>query len=80
MGTQPARPPPTTPEEVAAFIADMENPALPPPANNQLLRLNEVIERWERKIANGEAEDMPSAPPTLTRQNAQHYEFNSDCQ
>ena len=68
---QHARTPPAN-----EFIADMENPALPPPVNNRILRVNSVIQRWEQKIANGEVDDTEydfQAPPTLTRQNAMNY-------
>ena len=69
---------PMTSTEIDDFMADMENPAVPPPATQSLKRLNDVIAKWEDKIAKREEHDTEyeivfsgrNLPPTLTRQNA----------
>lgn len=67
---------------IEQFVFDMENGHMPPPINNRLRRLNNVIEKWEAKIANNEIDQteivFKCTPPRLGRQHAQRFDCISD--
>ena len=61
-----------------AFVADMENPTMPAAVNQQSLRLNSVIKKWEDKIAKGQVDDTEYdfSKVSLHRQNAQQFYYS----